>query len=135
MKTQSLEHFTEQVGKTARGIPIYRVKVPHPPFSNKGYMIERKGIYIFEKTPGMLNTVACMHFGEGQIRVLDGVVKNNVIDEDNSRPLYIATTQTMCLWMYGAGFEKGLIVEAIGTDLAQPVFMSLSWSVPQSKEK
>ena len=136
LPVESLDHFTEQVGVNARGFPVYRVRMPFPPFANKGYMVERKGLYILEESPGMLVAVACMHFGEGQVRVMDARIQENMVIAAGARPLYTATTQTMCLWMLGAGFDQGLLVEALGTDRGQPVFMSLSWStLPDKKDQ
>jgi hypothetical protein len=119
--------FTEQIGATYRGLPVFRVNVPRPPYSNKGYCVMHKGLYVLEEGEGMLTAVACTHFGEGFIRIFDTRLNDNLTIPAYS-PLLYSTPQTMCLWMLGAGFNNGLVVEAVGAREDIPVFLSLSWS-------
>ena len=49
----------------AAKLPVIRVALPEPRIGSKIYLIEEKGVYVFEEGPSVLRSLACTHIGAG----------------------------------------------------------------------
>lgn len=133
MATPSAQDFyTTQIGTRPDGHPVFLVNVPEPPFGYRGYMIEKKGVYVLASQPGVIGFLAVSHVGSGTVRVLDAIPTKDGQYLAPPKEIFKQNPQTMCLWALEAGFENGLTVEAVGGSPATPVFLSVSWN--QAKE-
>ena len=99
--------------------------MPLPPIGGKCYLIDRKGIFIFEDTPGTLHTIACTHAGSGSMIAYDGVPdakgdfpevseKDPDYDTRIGRPICKANPIVMGSWMLDGGFYHGLTIKVLG---------------------
>ncbi len=120
--------YTKQIGVHYSRAGVYAVKVPQPPVGYSCYMIEKKGVYQLFTGSGMLFAVSCTHVGVGGVEIIDGVCDENGSMVGDSKILYKANPQTMCLWLMSAGVSRGLVVRALGGDMNSPVFMTVSWT-------
>ena len=133
MTTPSAQDFyTTQIGTRPDGHTVFLVNVPEPPFGYRGYMIEKKGVYLLASRPGVIGVLAVSHVGSGTVRVLDAIPTKDGRYLAHPKEIFKQNPQTMCLWALEAGFSQGLTVEAVGGSPATPVFLSVSWN--QSKE-
>lgn len=113
--------------------PLQREKIeiidlrdmPMPPIGGKCFLLDRKGIFIFEGGPGTLRTIACTHAGSGSLIAYDGIPDENgdfpeVSESDPGydtrvgRPIYKANPTVMGSWMLDGGFYHGLTIKATG---------------------
>lgn len=144
-------------------VPIW-IDVPTPPMGGKAFLLEEKGIFVFEPGPGTLRTIACTHAGAGAIEVLDGIPNENGFfpDEDMAEPstnaldyatpddmtramaawstrrgrcLYRANPVVMGSWMLDAGFIHGLTIRAQGGNQAATAIASIVWMPFKARTK
>lgn len=102
------------------------VKLPTPRIGGKGWLLNRKGIFVLEEYHGVLRTIACTHIGSGSLIIRSGlpnpagefepppIFPPGEEGEYNGRPLFRANPVVMGSWMLDAGFVSGLTVEAEG---------------------
>jgi hypothetical protein len=112
---------------------LVEVNLPMPPMGGKCWLLEEKGIFVLQRGPGTLRTIACTHAGSGSLVAIDGVPDENGFFEGrevnareslmptdptrgayNGRPFYRANPVVMGSWMLDGGFEYGLTLLAIG---------------------
>lgn len=62
----------ELVSSQSHG-PVYWLHLDTPPFGGKGYLLETKGVFVLERGPTLLRTIACTHAGSGSLAAFDGV--------------------------------------------------------------
>lgn len=49
------------------------IPLPEPSIGAKAFLVERKGLFVFEVGPGMIRGVACAHAGSGALTIYDGL--------------------------------------------------------------
>lgn len=114
--------------------------MPVPPIGGKVYLIQTKGLFIFERGPGTFRTLACTHAGSGGFIGYDGVPDENGIFPDegmepshpgygqaNGRVIYKANPAVMGSWMCDAGFYHGFAIRASGGHRNAPAFGTVVW--------
>jgi hypothetical protein len=145
---------------TVRGL-VTHIDLPTPPLGGKCYLLKSKGIFVLERGPGVLRTIACTHAGAGALEAIDGVPDDGGFFPDqempdptdraadyptpdrwvsackayacrHGRPLYSASPTVMGSWMLDAGFLHGLTIRAAGGHEAAFCIASIVWMpVPQ----
>lgn len=116
------------------------VRVEQPKSGSKAFLIESKGIYVFEKGEGVVRSLACTYVGSGAFHVYDGVPpEDTVVGEKKSpldtrfphvdgRKIFTMAPQVLGFWGLDAGFKKGLTVVASGgTSSSSPVLVTVMW--------
>lgn len=106
----------------------------------KCWLLESKGLFVLEKCPGVLRTIACTHAGAGSLAAYDGIPNDDGFfpDEEmepdhpdyhrrNGRVIYRATPVVMGSWMLDGGFLHGLTIKAWGGHEATSAIASLVW--------
>lgn len=64
------------------------VEIPSPQMGGKVWLLEDKGLFVLERGPGVLRTIACTHAGSGSLMAIDGVPDANGFfpDENMEEP-------------------------------------------------
>jgi hypothetical protein len=119
---------------------IYYVHVNKPPIGGKAFVIDKKGIFVFERGATLLRTIACTHAGTGGATVYDGIPDDDgffpdekLTEDDpnyynrNGRPLFTMHPSIMGSWALDGGAIHGLTVKADGgTDQVNAV-ITIVW--------
>ena len=111
-----------------------------PPMGGKIYLVDRKGLFIFEDRPGTLRTIACTHAGSGSMVAIDGYPDENgnllELPEDRTgkfgRQIYKANPIVMGSWMLDGGFHHGLTLKVSGGREKVMAMASVVW-IPYRK--
>ena len=124
----------------AAKLPVIRVALPEPRIGSKIYLIEEKGVYVFEEGPSVLRSLACTHIGAGSFAIYDGVpdkdgffpnhempVSHPEYQQSNGRRVFVMNPQIMGFWAIDGGCNHGLTCVAGGGMKNTPVFISVSW--------
>lgn len=105
-----------------------------PPIGGKCFLIQAKGLYVFERGPGTLRTMAITHAGSGSLVAYDGLpdergafIDNAEDSTQDARPLFKANPVVMGSWMLDAGFVNGLTVSVKGGHGDVPAFVTIVW--------
>lgn len=119
---------------------VIRVTVDTPIIGGKCFLLEKKGIYWLEDTPGTLRTIACTHAGSGSLIAIDGIPNEEGFFPDqhmppddpnyyrrNGRPIYRASAAVMGSWMLDGGFHHGLVIQAVGGSEGTDAIASIVW--------
>ncbi len=122
-----------------------RILIDSPPIGGKTFLVRRKGLFVLEEGPGMLQTLNITHAGSGELSVYDGVPNKDgffpdehILDTDpkyhmsNGRLFYHFSPVYMGAWMSNAGFMHGLTIHATG-DMAP--FVTAVWQATRSGQK
>jgi len=123
------------------------IDLPVPSIGGKCWLLNAKGIFVLERGPGTLRTIACTHAGSGALLAIDGIPNEDGFfdgaDPDrrpdqmpvdiesaafNGRAFYYANPTVMGSWMLDAGFEFGLTVCALGGNASTTAFASIVWA-------
>lgn len=56
---------------------VIHLDFPRPPMGGKCWLLRDKGMFVLERGPGTLRTIACTHAGSGAIEAIDGVPDEN----------------------------------------------------------
>ena len=114
---------------------IVNIELPMPPMGGKIWLLESKGIFVLERGPGTLRTLACTHAGSGMLVAIDGVPDENGFFPEisntpahNGRPIYRANPVVMGSWMLDGGFVHGLTIRAEGGNEASLAIASIVWA-------
>jgi hypothetical protein len=137
------------------------IDLPTPLIGGICWLLREKGIFVLQRGPGVLRTIACTHAGSGALEAIDGVPDErgffgdaNLDDptdrfmdytspevwtdackqyaQRHGRPLYSASPVVMGSWMLDAGFLHGLTIRAAGGHDAASAIASIVWlPVPQ----
>jgi hypothetical protein len=126
---------------------IIRIELPTPALGGKAWLLDAKGMFILEKGPGMLITIACTHAGSGSMAAFDGIpdedgffqderMKDNHPDFEkrNGRPIYRATPTVMGSWMLNGGFYHGLTIKATGGVDSAAAVASIVWMAHKTRQ-
>ncbi len=105
-----------------------------PPLGAKCHLIDRKGVFVFERGGGTLRTIACTHAGSGTFVALDVLVDDNGKFIGPSRVLYKANPVVMGSWMLDAGFVNGLVLQNFGGPGGISALASIVW-LPVKQKK
>lgn len=124
------------------------IELPTPPLGGKCWVLKEKGVFVLERVPGVLRTIACTHAGSGTLEAIDGVPDDGGFFADESmaepgagadvgsmraygrrrgRPLYSANPVVMGSWMLDAGFLHGLTIIARGGHVSAFAIASIVW--------
>lgn len=125
---------------------IVEINLPPPVLGSKCFLLEEKGMFILERGPGLLRTIACTHAGCGSLVAIDGVPNEkgffpeipegeNILDLPTDptkgaypgRPFYRANPTVMGSWMLDAGFFHGLTILAAGGNDGIAAIASIVW--------
>lgn len=109
-----------------------------PPLGAKCWVMDQKGLFVLERCPGTLRTIACAHAGSGTLEIFDGVPNDDgelpppvmIGGEDydgKGRQLFKANPIVMGSWMLDAGFQHGLTVRNSGGQPGTPAIASIVW--------
>lgn len=49
------------------------IALPQPPMGGKCFVVREKGLFVLERGPGTLRTIACTHAGAGALEAIDGI--------------------------------------------------------------
>jgi hypothetical protein len=142
--------------RSAPRIDVVEIEIPTPPMGGKIWLLESKGLFILQRGPGMLRTIACTHAGAGALEAIDGVPDNDgffpdrelteftTVDGDqtrnmkfyarNGRPIYRATSAIMGSFMLDGGFYHGLTIRAQGGHQSSSAIASIVWMPVRAKE-
>lgn len=111
--------------------------LPTPSIGGKIWVLERKGQFLLEAGPGMLQGIACTNAGSGTIQILDGIPGDNGEFSwseieipgyfGNGKQIYKANPVVMGMWQLMAGFIHGLTVRHFGGQSGTPMVASLVW--------
>ena|ERR1700693_3292141 len=117
--------------------PVH-IHIPQPIMGGKAWLLDQIGVFVLERGPGTLITVACTHAGAGSVKIIDGVPNDDgfFINPDdvpaaqpdfgvgpdvlekwgkrNGREYYRPNPMVMGSWMMNAGFHNGLTVHVPG---------------------
>lgn len=125
---------------TVDGKPfVQHIEIPMPEIGSKAWLLESKGIFVLERGPGMLRTIAFTHTGSGRIDAYDGVPDpetGRFPQEDlplgdpdyataNGRCIY--RCNNMGSWMMDGGFRHGLTIFAIGGTESVCAIATIVW--------
>lgn len=107
---------------------------------SKIFLIEAKGIYVFEEGPAVIRSIACTHIGSGSFAIYDGVpdeggffpdehirVADPAYQTANGRRIFLFSPQVMGMWSLDGGCNHGLTCVANGGSPRTPVFITVSW--------
>lgn len=136
-------------------IDIYDcTNIQTPPIGGKVFLIQRKGLFVFERGPATLRTIAIPHAGSGGLQVYDGVpndeglfpqedmpefilpgdgadpsqaVQNEEYPNRNGRLLFKQNPIVMGSWMMDAGCIHGLSIRALGGTDGTPAMATVVW--------
>ncbi len=116
------------------------IDVPMPSMGGKCWLLNQRGIFVLERGPGVMRTIACTHAGSGNLQFIDGVPDERGFfpDDDmdpsdpkyyarNGRPFYQANPVVMGSWMLDAGFSYGLTVKVAGGHESAAPTASIVW--------
>lgn len=123
-----LRDYSRQVGGY-----VDLTSIPSPPQGGKIWLLERKGIFVLERGPGTLRTLACTGAGSGTLTAVDGVPEENgeiPISANGDllwRPIYKANPPVMGSWMLEGGFTRGLTIVNSGGQIANSCVVSIVW--------
>lgn len=123
---------------------VINIDLPPPQIGSKCFLLERKGMFILERAPGLLRTIACTHAGCGSMLAIDGIPNDQGFfpereegDFDmptdptkgayNGRPFYRANPVVMGSWMLDAAFYHGLTIYAAGGNDDVAAIASVVW--------
>lgn len=115
--------------------------MPTPPQGGKIWLLERKGVFVLERGPGTLRTIACTGAGSGTLTAIDGVPEENgeiPISKSGEllwRSLYKANPVVMGSWMLDGGFLRGLTIVHTGGQNANSAVASIVWTPYRAKLK
>jgi hypothetical protein len=130
-----------------RGI-VTHITLPFPRIGGKVWVLDAKGIFVLERSAGVLRTIACTHAGSGAVLAYDGIPDdrgffsprggsdgggsgsgNGSADEDtkNGREIYRANPAVMGSWMLDGGFYHGLTIVHNGGHSSAPAVASIVW--------
>lgn len=155
MATSAAEsgQYLSAIRESMRGA-VTHLELPLPPLGGKCWVLRGKGIFVLERGPGVLRTIACTHAGSGALEICDGVpddrgffpdehmpeprpdqfesVESYVVarkqyDSRRGRPLYNPNPIVMGSWMLDGGFLHGLTVRAIGGHESSSAIASIVW--------
>lgn len=104
--------------------------LPTPPIGGKAFLIQEKGLFLFQRGPGTLRTLAITHAGSGSIVAYDGLPDEDGVfqdDDKKARAIYKANPVVMGSWMLDAGFINGLTISVKGGIDAAPAFATIVW--------
>ena len=87
--------------------------IPEPIVGGKGWVVERTGRFLLQKTPGTLRSISCTHTGSAYLRLWDGTTFDHQ-NLDVMRPMFHLAPCVLGCWLLDMGFNKGLICEVIG---------------------
>lgn len=122
------------------------IVVPQPVMGGKAWLIERPGMFILERGPGTLITMACTHAGGGSLVMIDGVPDENghfpaevatpdpsdlaaleAFGKRHGRQFYKANPVVMGSWMLNGGFHNGLTVAVSGAHQGMAPIATIVW--------
>lgn len=131
---------------------VQRIELPDPKIGSKGYLINRKGRFLFEDEPSVLRTLACTGAGAGGFTVYDGIPNQHGFfpqseqdaylangrwkydkrwsEEDdlrNGRIIFKANPAILGSWMFDVQAHHGLNVFAEGGNESALTFATVSW--------
>ncbi len=118
---------------------VTRVVAEKPLIGCKSFLIEKKGIYVFEEGQGVLRSLAVTYVGSGGIKIYDGVPsESGHFDFEGKmglsgradvrgRRIFVMTPQIIGFWGLDAGFSSGLTVVADGGQATSPVLVTVMW--------
>jgi hypothetical protein len=115
--------------------------IPVPPQGGKIWLLERKGVFLLERGPGTLRTIACTGAGSGTLMLIDGVPEENgevPLSEGGEplwRTLYKAHPPVMGSWMLDGGFLRGLTLVNVGGQPTTSVLASIVWTPYRARVK
>lgn len=126
------------------GKPEY-IDVPLPQIGGKAWLMDRPGIFVLETGEGTMRTLACTHFGAGNIAIYDGIPNDEGYFQDipeddpaypmrNGRPFYRANPAVLGSWMLDAGFIHGLTIEVTGGHEGISPIGTIVW-MPRSRPR
>lgn len=139
----------------ARG-KVTEVDLATPPMGAKGWLLSEKGIFVLQRGPGTLRTLAITHAGSGNLEAIDGIPNDDgffpaerdrqvmpertdaeddaaflqrlkVFHTRNGRPFYRANPIVMGSWMLDAGFSHGLTIRAEGGHDSTSAIATIVW--------
>ena len=138
---------------------VTHIELPTPPMGGKCLVLKKKGIFVLERGPGVLRTIACTHAGAGTLEAVDGFPDDGGFFPDENLPepqaadfktppdylagvkgyaqrrgraLYTANPVVMGSWMLDAGFLHGLTIRVTGGHESALAIASVVWMpVPQ----
>lgn len=123
---------------------VEQVTLSYPTIGSKCWLLQKKGIYVLERGPGVLRGIACTHAGSGTLSVIDGLPDEHGFfheqeelaatqgfspetSEFNGRVLFHANPAVMGMWMLDGGFKYGLTLIAEGGTEAAAVIATFTW--------
>jgi hypothetical protein len=65
---------------------VTHIDLPTPPMGGKCWVLRSKGLFVLERGPGVLRTIACTHAGAGALEAIDGVPDDNGFFPDQDMP-------------------------------------------------
>lgn len=108
-----------------------RISVEPPEIGFKGWLINRKGRFLFEEGPATLWAFNCTAAGSGGFAIYDGVPDEQGYFSDpatgNGRMVFEGLPATLGAWSLGIQLNHGLYVVAEGGHEAVPSVGTLSW--------
>jgi hypothetical protein len=66
--------------------PVTHIDLPTPPMGGKCWVLKSKGLFVLERGPGVLRTIACTHAGAGALEAIDGIPDENGFFPDQDMP-------------------------------------------------
>ena len=119
--------------------------LPMPPLGSKIWVLDKKGMFVLERGPGTIRTIACTHAGSGSLYAFDGVPdeRGELPMESieipsymgNGRQMYKANPVVMGSWMLDGGFTHGLTILHKGGQYGTPAMAAIVWMPFKSKVK
>jgi len=116
------------------------IEIPVPLLGGKAWLLKDKGVFVLERGPGSLGTLAITHAGSGALIAYDGVpddggwFPDEAMAEDDpkfwarrGRPLYFANPVVMGSWWINAGFQHGLTIVAAGGHQGSSAIATVVW--------
>lgn len=134
---------SDVVVNTVDGVNYVKVKTPS--IGCKSFLVEKKGMYVFEEGEGVLRSIAVTYVGSGGIKIYDAVPsaggyfdfeRNNSPDAATSkgRRMFVMSPQVIGFWGLDAGFSNGLTVVADGGQPSSPVLVTIMWETFKKRE-
>ena len=129
---------------------VYNVNLPDPTIGNKMWLAEKHGIYVLERGPCTLRSIANTRQGNGSIFVYDGVpdetghfpsdVKKVLELAKNGRKVFNASPPILGMWMFDGGLYHGctLVLQGSNFDPANkglPPCVAITWAAAKPMKR
>jgi hypothetical protein len=84
----NVQQLTDIANGLAKPSAVTHIDLPTPPMGGKCWVLKSKGLFVLERGPGVLRTIACTHAGAGALEAIDGVPDDNGFfrDQDMAEP-------------------------------------------------